>query len=196
MKRIIKLPLSLILIIALSSCQMAESKNTVERMPLSTEEQQIADLTSDIVEKFIFEKDRIYDINIYFYRDGSMEDHGGVLGIDTKGKHETVLISGRKDGNVSFAWSISGAAKYKAIEINDDNLYMMVSGVGQEKFTMEEGKEYALVFVAYKEGTEMPVSLTEPFYKWDTIEDKAGALSEFNYAYIITVSLSDLQGYK
>lgn len=185
--------LFLVSVIYLSSCQQTKDKFTVGNLSLTDDEQQIANLTSDIVEKFLFGKDKMYDINIYFYKDNILENIGGVFGIDAKGENKTVLIAGRKDGNMSFAWNIL-SAKYSAVEINDDRTYMMVNGVGQEKFVMENGKEYALIFVAYKEGNALPSSLSEPFHVWDTIEDKVSALSEFNYAYIITVQLSDEAG--
>lgn len=179
--------------IFMASCR--REKNTVERLPLSGDERQIAVLTSDILEKFKFEKDKAYDINIYFYENGSIENNGGVSGINTDGEDGTVLISGRKEGNVGFAWNIStsgAVVKLPAAVIDDDKLFMTVNGIGQEKFMMEEHKEYVLVFAAYKEGNELPASFTEPFYEWDAIENKAGALTEFSYAYIITVKLSDL----
>lgn len=198
MKKLIVVFLSLISITFLSSCQ-AKTNNTVERLPLSEAEQKIAELTSDIVEKFILDKDRVYDINIYLYKDNQIENNGGVLGIDTKGKDETVLISGRKDGEIGFAWNIScsgSIAKSPAIEINDDKAFMMVYGIGQEKFEMAEDKEYVLIFVAYKEGNQMRNSIADVFYTWDTIDDKAEALAEFSYAYIVTVKYSDLPEYK
>lgn len=176
-----------------------KTNNTVERLSLSKDEQQIANLTSDIVEKFLLEKDRIYDINIYFYKDGLLENNGGVSGIDTKGADGTVIISGRKDKNIGFAWNISSSGsivEYPAIDVSDDRIFMMVNGIGQEKFVMAEAKEYVLVFVAYKEGNQMQTSLTDVFYTWDTLDNKAEALAEFNYAYIITVRLSYLPGYK
>lgn len=197
MKKLIIIFLSLLSITFLSSCQ-AKTNNTVERLSLSKAEQKIAELTSDIVEKYVFDKDRVYDINIYLYKDNQIENNGGVSGIDTKGDDETVLISGRKDGNIGFAWNISysgSIAKYPAIDINDDKAFMMVNGIGLEKFEIAEDKEYVLVFVAYKEGNQMSASLTDVFYTWDTLEDKVEALAEFSYAYIVTVKFSDLLGY-
>ena len=41
---------------------------------------------------------------------------------------------------------------------------MMISGIGQQNFVMKEGKEYVLVFVAFKEGMQIPSFLTEPSY--------------------------------
>lgn len=188
MKKIFVSLLLFVSIIYLSSCQQTKDKFTVEKLSLSDSEREIANFTSDIFEKFLFEKDRLYDINIYFYKDSTLEKAGGVYGIDTKGADKTVLISGRKDGNIGFAWNIL-SAKYQAVEMSDDKAYGMVYGVGQENFVMEDGKEYALIFVAYKEGAVM--ALTEPFHIWNTIENKTSALAEFNYAYIITVQLSN-----
>jgi hypothetical protein len=196
LKKLFIIFLLLIQLVYLVSCKQEKDKFTVENLPLSGDEQQIANLTSDIVEKFSFEKDRVYDIKIYLYQKGLLENNGGVFGIETKGETGTVLISGRKDGNISFAWNISAGAKYQAVEIDDDRVFMRVNGIGQEKFVMEEGKEYVLVFVGYKEGASMSDSLTEIFYIWDTIEDKAGALGEFDYAYILTTQLSGETGYK
>jgi len=186
-----------LIVICLSSCQQA--KFTVKNIPLNDDERRIADLTSDMVEKFIFEKDKIYDINLYIYKNNSLELGASILGIYTKDEDTTVFISGRKGGDFGFVWNVSYAAgKYQLsdIEIYEDITHMMVttSGVGQEKFVMEEDKEYALGFVAYREGNEIPISAVEPFHIWDEIEDKADALSEFKYAQFITVKFSDETG--
>lgn len=199
MKKIIIILLLLASMIHLQSCQFIKSKYTVERIPLSKDEQRIADLAGYIVEKFTFEKDRVYDINIYLYKDNSIEITGAAFGVDTKGEAGTILIGGRTEGNTSFSWSFSDSGviiKSAAIEIDDDREFMKIVGVGQEKFTMEEGKEYVLIFVAFKEGNQISTATTEPFITWDSVDDKAAALAEFDYAYIVTVRLSDTPGYK
>lgn len=101
MKKFFAIALSLFSIILMSSCK-AENF-TVERIALSKDEQKIAGLTSDIAEKFLLEKDRMYDICVYLYKEGSIEKVCGLYGIDVNGEDRAVLISGRKDGGVSFA---------------------------------------------------------------------------------------------
>jgi len=168
-------------------------------MPLTSGEQRIADLTSDITKKFSFPKDTPFDVKIYLYRNGELDVVGGMYGVILTANDRTVIVSGRRDGPVSFAWNISGGngaggAQYQAIEIDDNTPYIWkVTDIGQKSFTMEAGKEYALVFAAYVAGTELQASATEPFYNWDTITDKAGALSAFTYAYVVTAQLSDSQ---
>jgi len=192
MKKISAVLLSFLLLMPLSSCKQAQ--NTVQNVPLTSGEQRIADLTSDMTYKFSFPKGGIYDIKIYLYRNGTLEVVGAMSGFDTEGNAGTVLISGRKDGNVSYAWGLSdgaSTARCPATEIDDDTSYIGASGIGQDHFTMEAGKEYALAFAAYVAGPELQASATEPFNNWDTLNDKAGALSAFTYAYVVTAQLSD-----
>ena len=192
MKKITTFLLSFILIICLSSCQ--QIKNTIKNLALTETERQIAVLTSDVVEKFLFKKDHIYDLNIYLYKDGSLENAGGIYGIDTKNKDKIILISGKRDESLSFTWNISSSGsiyKYLVIDIQDDRDFSMVKGIGNTSFIMEKSKEYILYFVAYVEGDSIKGSATEPFTIWDTIIDKENALTEFTYAYIITVQFSD-----
>jgi len=187
MKKISATMLSLLLLISLSSCNWAQ--RNVKNVTLTDGEQRIADLTSDITKKFSFPKDNC-SIKIYLYRSGELEviGHAGVA------DNWTVIVSGRQDGPVSFAWNIlsgNSRVQYQAIEIDEDTPYIRVMDIGQKSFTMEADKEYALVYVAYKAGTELEASATEAFSHWDTIEDKAEALSDFSYAYVVTAQLSD-----
>ncbi len=198
MNRRICVFLLLALLAALSACQQ-KSNNTVTHVPLTADEQRVAQLTSDIVHKFVFEKDRVYDIKTTLYQNGSGEVVGEVNGIDTKGADDVILISGRKDGAVGMAWNISsgsGIAKSPAAAIADDGAFMTASGIGREQFVMAEGKEYVLAYMAYQEGTQMSAAITELFYDWDTVGDKAGALKDFSYVYVVTAQLSDSPGYK
>lgn len=182
-------------ILLLSSC--GSVKNTIQRIPLTGDEQQIASLAGDIVEKFRFKKNQVYDICIYLCRDGVLETVGQMLGIDTKDKDKTVLIGGRKDESASMAWSVAtDGAVYKSpvVETEDVTDFASVSGVGQEKFSLEEGEEAVLVYVAYQDVGPI-LSTVDLFYTWDTGEDKAEALAGFRYAYVVTVRLSQLPGY-
>ena len=200
----------LILVIAVftASCKnggAAEGGNasaedrSVTHASLTRDEQVIAGLTSDIVEKFQLEKDGVYDVNIYLYRNGEMSDVGGVLGIDAKGQSEALLISGRKEGNISYAWSVSasGIAKFPAVDIDDVRSYASISGAN-ESMKISKGREYVLVYVAFIDGSAgIKASSDETLLlDWDSIAEKTDTLSDFAYVHFVTIRLSDIPGWK
>ena len=204
-KRIIILFVSVALLLPLSSCngiyntgvtQSADYNNTVEytvrNQQLSSAEQQVAaGAGMDIWESFIFQKNRTYEININFYKHGNNEITFGTRRVYTNENDEIIRITGNDKENGDFIWGIEiGNEIYNYIPTERiSGEFMTVGGTGQENFVMEEGKEYSLVYFAYKEGTELPTNLTAPLHIWDTIEDKEGALAAFDYAYVVTVQL-------
>jgi len=184
----------LVLLFALSSC-ISFAVRTVRHIPLTEEEQHIANLTSDMVHRFRLEEEKSYDISIYFYHNGTIESIGEVHGIDTANDTKDVLIAGRRDGDVAFAWSIGvegSIAMFSATDIDDDRELVMMKGIANNMFFMDEGVEYGLIYVAYKEGNEFDTSDLFVFEAWDFVEsyeEKIDKLSPFTYAYIITIQL-------
>ena len=200
-KKILVLAVSLNLLWSASSCHrtiMSAVDYTVEHQQKTDfEKLLVAESTGiDMWEKFVFENGGKYDIQIHFYQNGSYDIFGEMTGISTSGKDEPICISGRKDGNVDFVWSISKGDilnNYIAsCRIDDDRQFLEACGIGQSKILLEEDNEYVLVYFVFKEGLDLPISLTERFLCWDTIEDKTEALKDFDYAYVVTVRVNDV----
>ena len=180
--------LCVIMVSAALSSLCSQKEFTVKALALTKDEQRIASFLSDVSYKFLLEKGRQYEINLYLYKDGLLENIGGASG--NSSNNNILYISGRRSGNVGYEWNILwyGKAKYPAAEIDDDRTFAALSGSGiGSSVVMEEGKEYVLAYVGYIEGNSIPTSMTEPFFEWSTLTDKAGALGGFAYAYVITI---------
>lgn len=196
MKKLFIVILTLIMTFSLTACSQAK-KATIKNVTLTEDEQRIANLNGDIVRKFSLQKGKIYDINMYLYKSGTGENVGGIYGINPKKGEKTVYISGNRTDNAGFMWGLScggSAARFPAPKIDDDRTFTVLNGSGQEKIKVESGKEYVLVFAALKEGTKVFASETDVFYTWDVYEDKSELMSKFDYAYVVTIKLSDMPG--
>jgi hypothetical protein len=168
---------------------------TIENKPRTGAEQQLADLTNSVImENFTFEKGRQYDIAMYLYQSGSVKMDRGHWAFETGVDDETIRLCGTKEGNIGIEWSIKQGGTTSMFETlekpDDEKAFVTVSGIGREKFVMEEGKEYVLAYVAHAEEAKS-ASATDPFIAWDTINDKAEALAEYSYAHVVAVQLSD-----
>lgn len=212
MKQIV-LALILLVTISLTSCNLnptTKSANvklpkdvTVKHVTLTQQEKDIAKTTSDNVEKFIFEKDKVYDIEISYYHDGKIFPQQAMYGMDSKGKSMPVILSRdilfeASEKKQQELWRISygeGLTSFPIDFLPLGESYNSAYGIGKESFKMERGKEYLLHYVAYKKGnsfrTRYPI-----FGEWDTTENKLEQLKEFDYVLLFTTKISDTPGYK
>jgi hypothetical protein len=201
MKRIIPLlAIFAILLAILSSCgKQDDTVSTVRSVPLTEDERRIAKLGIDIVYKFDLEKDWSYVIDMYLYRDGSLETLGGMYGVDVADEDQPLLIGGRREENAGIAWSFSSdstTAKFPSLLPDGDyEPFASHHGTAKGSVTMEPGQEYALVYAAFQDSTQMNSASSGVFSLWDTLEDqeRLQALEQFTYAYIITARCKPLE---
>jgi hypothetical protein len=167
---------------------------TIENKPLTSAERQLADeINSEILENFTFEKGKQYDIAMYLYQNGSVRTDRGQWTFETGEDDETIRLCGTKEGSIGIEWSIKQGDTTNMFETlekpDDERTFVTTSGIGREKFVMEEGKEYVLAYVAHVDEAQ-PAPTTDPFIAWDMIDDKAEALAEYSYAHVVAVQLS------
>ncbi|WMJ23857.1 hypothetical protein RBG61_04105 [Paludicola sp. MB14-C6] len=171
---------------------------TVKHVVLTKEEKEIAAATCDRIAKFVFEKNKLYDITAYSYHDGALTPRPLVMKIDSKQKNIPIIFSSHsfhdeQNNMVQENWTILANETRADFPLNlfsKGKALNCAYGIGDEAFQMEKGKEYVLYYVAYKKGTEFKTKYPI-FSEWDTTENKIEQLKEFDYVLLFTAKLSD-----
>lgn len=190
MKKLVILILLLAFLLSLVSCQTNktnEANYSIKNIPLSVDEQAIADLNCDFVKKYEFEPGKSYDVKIYLFTKGKQEEVASILDFKPEQTNNTILFSGRKSGDIAYDWSILGAY-YETKKIDDSKFFTMVSGVGKDVISLESGKEYILAFIAYQENQSV---FSSQYEDWTTLYEEQSMINTLPYAYIVTAKLSD-----
>jgi uncharacterized lipoprotein NlpE involved in copper resistance len=207
MKRI--LALLLFVAISMMGCNFNSSSKatstklpkdvTVKHVELTQQEKDIANATGSTVEKFIFEKDKVYDIQVSYYYDGKIIPQQALLGVDSKGKDLPVLISNQSLPNSqNKLWHIGAdsGASFCLDFFPKDKSQIAVFDTGKSSFKMEKEKEYVLYYEAHKRGTSISSNEMAIFSNWDSTENKLEQLKNFDYVVLFTTKISDTPGYK
>lgn len=205
MKRITAVLMLIAIVMSLVSCAQPEPvRNHVTYEQLPEYDRIMNGLSNKQIEKFVLAPGA-YDISTALYKDGALvEELGGIRGAkdDAGNDAESDLYisatAGMRDATdglgidpMQFGVSFRGGTYIKPpYVIEDARSFGSTQGVGREDFDVEPGKEYVLMYRAYKAGDKMETSYDDAFLNWDDAEKRVEQLSYFDYAYVVTIRLS------
>ncbi len=196
MKRMIATCMAALMIcVLLAACgQHQNKKGTVKLVNPTDEEQTYANLF-DGAYKFSVASDEVYDISLYFWHDGVLDNPKTFYGVKGVGADNVILIAMQSGSGRAMHWSLGAdpscyRASFGHEADGETSEGVGTSGPGCMKFDIEANKEYVLAYNIGVDGDAIDGRIVEPFERWDTVEDKEAALKPFAYAHFATISLN------
>ncbi len=175
--------------LALGGCGASAAVSVSE---FSAEEAGIAEALTDVSARFTLPEDATCVVTLSTYHSGTQESESQLRNVTAAKGNNALYIGGTNSSGLDYVWTITvpgGRLTYPTpyFTVQNGQSMIRIADTGETDFSLSDGKDHLLYYVAYKNGEDSATISEKPFHTWSEQEDQASVLAAFDCVYLVTI---------